>query len=200
MAQRCTVCAHPRRAQIDVALGSKHNATEMARDLGVTRFAVAYHRRHHLAREEVEETEHASEGFETPSTRAKLDPKTAFLTAYAASADIKAGLKAAGITRVKLRQWQEHDPEFSSRFYQAETEAVESLEAEARIRAIAGSKLVRRVFRHGMLYEEIHEYRPSDTMLTKLLQAARPEKYTDRLTLTQTSVIKAVDADAWNAV
>ncbi len=77
---------------------------------------------------------------------------------------------------------------------------MEALENEARTRAVAGSKLVRRVYRHGLLYEEIHEWRPSDTMLTKLLQAARPEKYGDKLTVTQTTVVKAVDADAWAAV
>src|SRR5262245_50637657 len=129
------------------------------------------------------------------------DPQTAFLTSYAAEGDLKAALKAAGgISRVQLRKWQEKDEQFLLRFHQAETEAVAALEAEARTRAVAGSTLVRRVYRHGLLYEAIHEWRPSDAMLTKLLQAHRPEKYGDKVTITQTQVVKAVDADAWHSV
>jgi hypothetical protein len=189
---------------VDVLLRGEHSPAEIARDLNVTRFAVMRHRDKHVPPlEQTEEVDFVESEVRTPQAsapRGKTDPKTAFLTSYSANADMKAALKAASITRAQLRKWQEHDAEFVMRFYQAETEAVESLEAEARIRAVAGSRLTRRVFRHGLLYEEVHEYRPSDTMLTKLLQAAKPEKYTDRLTLTQTSVIKAVDAEAWNSV
>jgi hypothetical protein len=134
------------------------------------------------------------------SRGAPLDPQTAFLTSYAANGDVGKALKAGGITRVQLRKWQEADEAFSLRFHVAEAEAIELLEAEARTRAVAGSKLTRRVYRHGLLYEEIHEWRPSDTMLTKLLQAHKPEKYGDKLTVTQTTVVKAIDADAWNSV
>jgi hypothetical protein len=58
---------------------------------------------------------------------------------------------------------------------QAETEAVEALEAEARERATRGGKLVPEVFRGDALVERIVEYRPSDTVLVRLLQALRPE-------------------------
>jgi hypothetical protein len=211
MAQRCGVCAHPRREAVDVVLRGDPNLSEMARDLNVTRYTVRRHREKHLpplAVRTVEPVQSVQSDVQSPQEgddnpppkRAPGDPQTAFLTSYAASGDLKAALKAGGITRPQLRRWQEHDEAFSQRWHTAETEAVEALEAEARIRAVAGSKLVRRVYRHGLLYEEIHEWRPSDTMLTKLLQAARPEKYGDKLTVTQTTVVKAVDADAWNAV
>ena len=211
MAQRCAVCAHPRRADVDAILRGEHNASEIAQQLGVTRYSVMRHRDKHLVRAVVrteqpsspEEGETApdlevAEALPLPKDRA--GQQTAFLTAYAASCDVKQGLKAAGITRPQLRKWQEHDAEFSARFHQAEVDAVETLEYEARIRAVAGSKLVRRVYRHGLLYEEIHEWRPSDAMMVKLLQAARPEKYGERLTVTQTTVVKAVDAEAWASV
>jgi hypothetical protein len=201
-----------RRAQVDQELRGDPNLSEIGRELGVTRFAVQRHRDHHLSHtpsarpalvqlsdwQDVPDDE--TEAPPPPRRNAPVDPQTAFLTSYAANGDLKAGLKAAGITRPQLRKWQEHDESFGLRFYQAETEAIEALEAEARTRAIAGSKLVRRVFRHGLLYEEIHEFRPSDAMLIKLLQAHKPERYGDKLTLTQTQVIKAVDADAWNSV
>lgn len=169
--------------------------------MGVTRYAVMRHRKHHIAGAEQEHPADIEDAQDEPvRTPHVSDPQRAFLTAYAASCDIKQGLKAGGITRATFRKWQEHDPDFSLRFRQAETEAIESLEYEARLRAVAGSKLVRRVFRHGLLYEEIHEWRPSDAIMTRLLQAAKPEKYGDRLTVTQTTVVKAVDAEAWAAV
>jgi hypothetical protein len=201
MAQRCGVCAHPRREAVDAILRAEHNLSKLARDLKLTRFAVQRHRDNHLVRLAERSTDSPDLGAAPPPpTKPRTDPQTAFLTSYSANGDLKEALKAADATRSQLRRWQEHDPEFVLRFHQAETEAIEALEAEARIRAVAGSKIVRRVFRHGLLYEEIHEWRPSDAMLTKLLQAHKPEKYGDRLTLTQTTVVKAVDADAWNSV
>jgi len=209
MAQRCGVCAHPRREEVDLILRGPHNVSRIARDLGVTRFSVQRHREAHLVPRnrigvqgilELDETTQ-----ETPAPRpiprnARVDPQTAFLTSYAANGDVGRALKAGGITRAQLRKWQETDEAFSLRYHIAEAEAIELLEAEARTRAVAGSLLKRQVFRHGMLYEEIHEWRPSDAMLTKLLQAHKPEKYGDKLTVTQTTVVKAIDADAWNSV
>jgi hypothetical protein len=245
MAQRCGVCAHPRRAEVDEVLRERHNVSKIARELGVTRFSVQRHRDRHLTPEgcnpeksridppqsrnpegansefkknriaglhtsranpEIRKPKQPLEGG-TPDDpwnpvirKSGVDPQTAFLTSYAANGDVQKALKAGGVTRAQLRKWQETDEAFSLRFHTAEAEAIELLEAEARTRAIAGSQLTRRVYRHGLLYEEIHEWRPSDTMLTKLLQAHKPEKYGDKLTVTQTTVVKAIDADAWNSV
>jgi hypothetical protein len=200
MAQRCKPCAHPQRETLDDLLGEPHNLSAVAREFKITRQALWRHREEHLPGQggEPGDTEQIAET--TSSSVKKLPPQEAFLTHFAASADLRASMKEAGIGRVALRHWQEHDEEFSLRFHQAEAEAVENLEAEARIRAVAGSKMIRRVYRHGMLYEEIHEFRPSDAMLVKLLQAAKPEKYGERLTLTQTTVVKAIAEDAWAAV
>jgi hypothetical protein len=245
MAQRCGVCAHPRRAEVDEILQGRHNASKVARELGVTRFSVQRHREKHLTPEgwnpeksqidplqsgnleransefkknriaglhtsranpEIRKPKQPLEGGTQDDPRNPVirkpggDPQTAFLTSYAANGDLAAALKAGGILRSEFHKWQETDETFNLRFHTAEAEAIEALEAEARTRAVAGSKLTRRVYRHGMLYEEIHEWRPSDTMLTKLLQAHKPEKYGDKLTVTQTTVVKAIDADAWNSV
>lgn len=239
MAQRCTLCAHPRREDVDALLRGEHNVHELSRHFGVSRQAILRHRGSHLSamvvdgellarrrraeqslRETLVDWEDVPDTaappappppappippVEEPATKpspkpGKQNAQTAFLTSYAASGDLRQALKDAQATRTELRRWQEHDDEFSLRFHQADAEAVENLETEARIRAVAGSKMTRRVYRQGLLYEEIHEWRPSDAMLVKLLQAARPEKYTDKLTVTQTTVVKAVDADAWNSV
>jgi hypothetical protein len=90
--------------------------------------------------------------------------------------------------------WQEHDEQFAQAFHEAETEAVEALEAEARERATTGSKLVREVYRGDRLIERIVEYRPSDAVLVKLLQALRPEKYRDRSEVSVTQPIVKVVA------
>jgi len=197
MAQRCSLCAHVRRAEADAALRKAHNVSELSRELGVSRQAILRHRTSHLA------PDHARVAPQEPTPlrpRPKTDPQTAFLTSYAASGDLRQALKDGDIARAQLRKWQEHDEAFALRFHQAEAEAVEHLEAEARIRAVAGSKMTRRVYRQGLLYEEIHEWRPSDAMLVKLLQAHKPEKYSDKLTVTQTTVVKALDKEAWDQV
>jgi hypothetical protein len=159
------------------------------------------HREKHLLARPVRQEVSEENSLEAVApTKYPLDPQTAFLTSYAANGDLAAALKAGGILRGEFHKWQEMDEAFAMRFHTAEAEAIEALEAEARTRAVAGSKLTRRVYRHGLLYEEIHEWRPSDAMLTKLLQAHKPEKYGDKLTVTQTTVVKAIDADAWNSV
>ena len=203
------MCGHAQRVEIDERLRGKVNVAAFAREYGISRDQVYGHRANHVWHgqrespdlgEAAARQETARNGKKRQEKARKNDPQTAFLTAYAATCDVKEGLKAAGITRGQFRKWQETDQVFVLRFNQAEIEAVESLEYEARIRAIAGSKLVRRVYRQGLLYEEVHEFRPSDAMMIKLLQAAKPEKYGERLTLTQTTVLKALDAQAWEAV
>jgi hypothetical protein len=170
----------------------------MSRDFAVTRQTIQRHRDGHLKPLEPDPPQEPTAA--PQPDLARLDPQTAFLTSYAANGDVKAALQAGGSTRAQLRKWQEHDHEFALRYHQAAAEATEALEAEARIRAVAGSKSVRRIYRHGMLFEEIHDWRPSDAMLTKLLQAHLPEKYGDKLTVTQTTVVKALDKVAWDSV
>ena len=202
MAQRCAVCAHPRRAELEDLLRMPHKLARLAREYGLNRFALMRHREVHLPQYGQSAIEELKSAGDDVPVRVNIhqDPQTAFLTSFAANGDTQAALKAGNVTRAQLRKWQEVDEAFGLRFHTAEIEAIEALEAEARTRAVAGSKLVRRVYRHGLLYEEIHEWRPSDAMLTKLLQAAKPEKYGDKLTVTQTTVVKAIDADAWNSV
>jgi hypothetical protein len=214
VARRCLVCASPERARVDATLRGTHNVSQLARDLNVARQVIMRHRANHVGPAPIDLSRNKPKKAEIsrnnppappqprqePVTPTSHDPQTAFLTSYAAGGDIKAALKDADITRPQLRKWQEHDEAFALRFHQAEAEAIEALEAEARIRAVAGSRMVRRVYRQGLLYEEIHEYRPSDAMLVKLLQAHKPDKYGDKLAITQTTVVKAVDAEAWDAV
>ena len=128
------------------------------------------------------------------------DAKQRFLEEYAQSGNLKQSAAAAGVGRRMAYTWQEHDEAFALAFREAELEAVEALEAVARERATTGSKLVREVYRGDRLIERIVEYRPSDAVLVKLLQALRPEKYGDRLQVTQTQIVKTVEKDIWDAI
>jgi hypothetical protein len=218
----CRVCAHPERAALDAVLGGKANITHLSLQLGISRQMLMRHRDGHIVRTRtmpenpprqqrfaanrstIPEPADAPRNAPPPPADTPPEPpdrQELFLASYAASGDLKRALKAAGVTRAQLRQWQEHDEPFSLRFYQAETEAIEALEAEARVRALAGSPTIRRIFNgDGALIQEIHTWAPSDTMLVRLLQAHKPEKYGDKLSVTQTTVVKAVDKEAWDAV
>src|SRR5262245_25065231 len=140
MSQRCGICASPKRAEVDAELANAHRTRslqQLADYVGVNRLALYRHRDNHLValvplkKDEAEVIEEVVEASEPPPPPKDLPgQQTAFLTAYAASCDVKQGLKAAGITRTIFRRWQEHDEVFNQRFHQAEVEAIESLEYE----------------------------------------------------------------------
>jgi len=108
----------------------------------------------------------------------------AFLAAYAECGNITLAAKMAKIDRTQHYRWLDN-PEYAKMFQDAEEQAVEMLEREARRRAIEGLK--KKKFdkngkpvidpETGEQYVE-HEY--SDSLLIFLLKGARPEKYRDR--------------------
>jgi hypothetical protein len=130
----------------------------------------------------------------------KQTAKDRFLETYAATGNLSQAVTAAAVTRKTFYRWQEHDEQFVLAFREAEQRALEALEAEARERATKGGKLVREVWRGDVLIERVIEWRPSDPMLIKLLQALAPEKYGEKLQVTQTQIVKALDHEAWEAV
>jgi len=198
--QRCTVCAHPDVGTIDEHFRRGASILQLARDTGLTRDALGRHTKRHTPRHVIPVPPPGQGG---PPRAARIGSETAkelFLDAYRSSGNISTSAAAAGTTRSVVRGWQEKDEQFVLAFQQAEIEAVEMLEAEARERAVKGSKLVRQVIRNGHLIEEVVEWRPSDAILVKLLQALRPEKYGEKLSVTQTSIVKTVANDVWDAV
>jgi hypothetical protein len=202
MAPRCTVCAHPQVADIDTRLRNAASVKGLARDFGVTRDSLMRHRdRHAHIRPQLSVVPAEPEPqVRRRNTRTPEHAREDFLDAFRQTGNMLLATQAAGTTRNTVRRWQEHEPTFALEYQQAEIEAVDRLEAEARDRAVKGSKLTRRVIRNGRLIEEVQEWRPSDAILVKLLQALRPEKWGDKLSVTQTTVVKTVDQDAWEAV
>jgi hypothetical protein len=150
--------------------------------------------------EPVDERVHPNRRVRAGKRTLRTPAKQRFLEAYAQSGNLSQSARSAGVSRDTIYTWQETDTKFVVAFNQAEIEAVEALEAEARERATRGGRLVREVYRGGRLIERVVEYRPSDAVLVKLLQALRPEKYGDKLTLTQTNIVKSVATEAWESI
>jgi len=81
-----------------------------------------------------------------------------FLAAYASSGNVKHSAMAAGIDRDAAYRRRQRDPEFAQAWAQAEQDAVDTLEAEARRRALA----------------------TSDQLIIFLLKSLRPSVYRER--------------------
>jgi hypothetical protein len=209
MTQRCRVCAHVQVQEINAALGST-SVLQLASRFGLTRDGLMRHRDRHLHTAPEPEPEPLPEPTLLPRPggttriyrqhRESPSAREAFLEAYRTSGNVTHSAAIAGVTRGMVLRWREHDDAFNAAFNQAEIEAVELLEAEARERATKGTRLLRRVIRGGRLIEEVEEWRPSDAMLIKLLQALRPEKYGDKLSVTATTTVKTIDSEAWESV
>lgn len=115
--------------------------------------------------------------------------KAAFLAAYAECGTITRAAEIADCDRNAHNYWLEHDRAYPERFAQAERQASDRLEQEARRRAVDGLQKVK--FHQGrpimvqdpnfpndqskqIPYVE-HEY--SDMLLVVLLNANRPDKF-----------------------
>lgn len=84
-----------------------------------------------------------------------------FLDLFTKTGNVMLSAKGAGVGRRTVYEHRERDPEFAAAWKEAEQNAVEVLEAEARRRAMS----------------------TSDVLLIFLLKAHAPEKYRDRLDL-----------------
>lgn len=108
--------------------------------------------------------------------------KRAFLENYAVYGNITRAAEQVGVPRQRVYQWQEHDDQFASAFREAEVQATEVLESEARRRAVDGIEKHRRVYdSRGNLIDEYTEQLYSDTLLIFLLKARNPAKYRERV-------------------
>jgi hypothetical protein len=100
--------------------------------------------------------------------------RAAFLAAFAECGNIKLAAKLAECDRSMHYHWLE-DPDYERAFAAAKAEACDSLEAEARRRAMDGTE--RRIYHRGVQLDTIREY--SDTLLIFLMKGAMPDKYRD---------------------
>jgi hypothetical protein len=201
------VCVHSDLETVEAGLREGTSVSALARRFHLTRFAIMRHRDgHNVAPPVARATRKDSlrinrnPAIPPPSPEVEADAKEHFLTEYAGNGDFLGSALAAGITRATIQVWLEHDDEFSLRFHQAKAAVVDQLEATALDRAMHGAQLIREVWRNERLIERVIEWRPQETLLVKLLQALKPEVYAEKLQVTQTQIVKTVDADAWVAV
>jgi len=116
-----------------------------------------------------------------PKRRRKPDWAPRFLEVFRATCNVRLSADAAGIDRDTAYWRRQRDPTFAARWAQAEQDAIDVLEAEARRRALS----------------------VSDTLLIFLLKAHRPALYreryqredetTDLLLMQAATVARAVD-------
>lgn len=123
---------------------------------------------------------------EVATNRQTLHLKADFLESFAQTGNVSASCRAAGIHRSTVYQWQEIDDQFAAAFRQAEIEAVDALETEARRRATGYDTTI--VDKDGAEHT-VTKY--SDVLLIFLLKGARPEKYRDQLVLPVSEVVRA---------
>lgn len=111
--------------------------------------------------------------------------QNAFLAVYSETGNLTAAAQAAGVTRRQHYEWAE-DPEYRKAFNDAQEQATDALEAEARRRAYQGVEEPTGWYQ-GSPGGYVTRY--SDTLLIFLLKGMRPDRYKER------SQVETVDAD-----
>ena len=103
-----------------------------------------------------------------------------FINALRNSGNVRASCQAAGITRDAAYKARQSSPEFAVQWDEALEDAVDTLEAAAWTRARDGVQRIDPIMYQGQKVAEkvIREY--SDSLMTLLLKAHRPERYRER--------------------
>jgi hypothetical protein len=134
--------------------------------------------------------------------RAQQLKKAAFLESYRVLGNISRACRDAEINRSTYYDWTEHDEAFSAALNVAREEAIESLEAEARRRAVEGVERETGVYHNGLLIATEVETKYSDTLLIFLLKGLKPEKYRERMDVNHSGIpsVKPVAREFYEAV
>lgn len=111
------------------------------------------------------------------------------------NANVSEAARAAGVDRSTPYHWATDDPEFKAAWDVAEQEAIDRLEAEAWRRAVDGVEEY--VTSGGRLLRDddgspLLQRRHSDTLMTTLLKAHRPEKYKERREVEHSGEIRTI--------
>lgn len=113
--------------------------------------------------------------------------KAAFLAAFRECGNISRAARESDVPRTMHYLWME-DEEYVAAFRQAEEEAADHLEEEARRRAVDGLRRLK-FFKGAPIIdpdtqEPYYELEYSDTLLIFLLKGVRPDKFRDRHEIT----------------
>jgi DsbC/DsbD-like thiol-disulfide interchange protein len=105
--------------------------------------------------------------------------RSAFCTALAETANVTRSCKIAELGRTTAYLWRNSDTDFAKAWDAALERGTDALEDEAVRRGHEGTE--KPVYQGGKLVGTVREY--SDTMLTIMLKARRPDKFKDRATI-----------------
>ena len=99
------------------------------------------------------------------------EPRVVFLQVLRETGNVSEAARCAGVARTTPYAWRDEDESYARSWADAEAEATDALEAEARRRAKDG--WLEPVFYQGEQCGEVRKY--SDTMLSLLLKAHSPK-------------------------
>lgn len=105
--------------------------------------------------------------------------KSRFLELLRKTGNVSVSSRAIGFGPSTMKRHRELDDQFNLDWQEAEDEAADALEAEARRRAHDGV-LRERCIGSGVNAKFVEELQYSDTLLLALLKAERPDKFADR--------------------
>lgn len=112
----------------------------------------------------------------------RIHARETFLQVLSMRGIISDAADAAGLTRAVFYKWRDSDPVFADAWQEAQERAIENAEREAYRRAVEGwdEPVFGRVAKDQD--GEIGSIRRhSDTMLTLVLKALKPEKYREKI-------------------
>jgi hypothetical protein len=125
---------------------------------------------------------------EKPQTRTVV-AKRKFLQCFATHGIVLHACQQAGIGRRIVYKWLEKDTRFAALYAEAQEDAIDLLEAEARRRAVEG--WVEPVYQKGGKVGEVRKF--SDTLLVLKLKAKKPE-YRDKYEVTGNMTVSPSEA------
>jgi hypothetical protein len=133
-----------------------------------------------------------AEGVVTLRQRRRIEnteaSKLLYLRAIPKLFTVTAAIRAAGATTGDLTRWRREDPEFVQREQAAREDVADQLEAEAVRRGMKGVRTP--VYQAGLLagYQTVY----SDSLLTLMLKASRPDRFRERSEVQVTPIIKVL--------
>ncbi len=113
---------------------------------------------------------------------------TRFLEDFAKTGNVTESAHKVGVSRQTVYDRRAADHDFEAAMDSAEQCAVDALEHEARRRAVKGT--LEPVFYQGAKCGAVRRY--SDSLLTLLMKAGRPEKYRENATVRHESSVGVV--------
>jgi hypothetical protein len=114
-----------------------------------------------------------------------------FLASYRVSGNVAAAARDAGVSRRCVYNHKESDREFAELFEEATQEGADTLEAEARRRAVDG--VDEPVYYQGDVVGHVRKF--SDLLLMFLLKGLRPEKYRERVVLPPAELDRLIEQE-----